>query len=176
MCVCVCVYVCVCECVYTTYESESVSRSSHPTLCDPRLFCPWDFPGKNTEVGCRTLLQGIFPTQGSSPHLLCLLHWQAGFLPTAPPGKPSTYPTVWPERKGVTVQVLATLPLWRNFAVHCLQSSLRLAGHWHFHFKSFTCSSQAHPGQFSKRELIKNLIMRVKSQYFHAFPLLKERK
>ena len=27
--------------------------------------CPWDFPGKNTEVGCHFLLQGIFPTQGS---------------------------------------------------------------------------------------------------------------
>ena len=26
------------------------------------LLCPWDFPGKNTEVGCHFLLQGIFPT------------------------------------------------------------------------------------------------------------------
>ena len=33
-------------------------------------------------------LQGIFPTQGFNPHLLCLLHWQAGSLPLAPPGKP----------------------------------------------------------------------------------------
>ena len=24
------------------------------------------------------LLQGIFPTQGSNPQLLCLLHWQGG--------------------------------------------------------------------------------------------------
>ena len=29
------------------------------------------------------LLQGIFPTQGSNPHLLPLLHWQVGFLPLA---------------------------------------------------------------------------------------------
>ena len=35
------------------------------------------------------LLQGTFPTQGSNPHLFCLLHWQAGSLPLAPPGKPS---------------------------------------------------------------------------------------
>ena len=28
-----------------------------------RLLCPWDFPGKNTGVGCHFLLQGIFPTQ-----------------------------------------------------------------------------------------------------------------
>ena len=26
------------------------------------LLCPWDFPGKNTAVGCHFLLQGIFPT------------------------------------------------------------------------------------------------------------------
>ena len=25
-----------------------------------RLLCPWDFPGKNTGVGCHSLLQGIF--------------------------------------------------------------------------------------------------------------------
>ena len=33
-------------------------------------------PGKNAGVGCHALLQGIFPTQGSNPHVLCLLHWQ----------------------------------------------------------------------------------------------------
>ena len=31
--------------------------------------CPWDFPGKNTGVDCHALLQGIFPTRGSNPHL-----------------------------------------------------------------------------------------------------------
>ena len=36
-----------------------------PTLCDPmgcsppRLLCPWNFPGKNTGVGCQFLLQGM---------------------------------------------------------------------------------------------------------------------
>ena len=67
---------------------------SCPTLCNPvdcspaRLLCPWDSPGKNTGVGCCTLLQGIFPTQESNPCLLCLLRWQAGSLPLAPPGEP----------------------------------------------------------------------------------------
>ena len=28
-----------------------------------RLLCPWDFPSKDTGVGCHFLLQGIFPTQ-----------------------------------------------------------------------------------------------------------------
>ena len=39
--------------------------------------------------GSHALLQGIFPTQGSNPHLLCLLCWQVGSLPLAPPGKAS---------------------------------------------------------------------------------------
>ena len=46
-----------------------------------KLLCPWDFPGKNTGMGCHFLLQGIFLTQESNPHLLCLLHWQADSLP-----------------------------------------------------------------------------------------------
>ena len=35
-----------------------------------------DSPGKNTRVGCHTLLCEIFPNQGSNPHLLWLLHCQ----------------------------------------------------------------------------------------------------
>ena len=52
------------------------------------ILCPWNFPGKNTGVGCHFLLQGIFPTQGSNQYLLHLLHWQADSLPLAPIGKP----------------------------------------------------------------------------------------
>ena len=40
----------------------------------------WDFPGKNTVLGIHFLLHGIFLAQGSNPHLLCLLHWQADSL------------------------------------------------------------------------------------------------
>ena len=43
-----------------------------------RLLCPWYSPGENTVVDCHVLLQGIFPTQGSNLHLLCLLHWKVG--------------------------------------------------------------------------------------------------
>ena len=35
-----------------------------------RLLCPWNFPGKNTGVGCHFLLQGVFLTQGLNSHLL----------------------------------------------------------------------------------------------------------
>ena len=65
-----------------------------PVHCDP-MDCSLpgsslheDAPGKNTGVGCHALLHGIFSTQGSNLHLLCLLHWQVGSLPLAPPGKP----------------------------------------------------------------------------------------
>ena len=33
------------------------------------LYSPWNSPGQNTGVGCLSLLQGIFPTQGSKPGL-----------------------------------------------------------------------------------------------------------
>ena len=53
-------------------------------LQPPRHLCQWGFPGKNTGVGCHSLLQGIFPTQGSNLSLLCPLHWQAHSLPLTP--------------------------------------------------------------------------------------------
>jgi len=40
----------------------------------------WNFPGKNTGVGCHFLLQGIFPTQEWNLCLLSLLHWQGDSL------------------------------------------------------------------------------------------------
>ena len=59
-----------------------VSSSLGPPGLEPaRFLCSWDFPGKNTGVGCPFLLQGIFPTQRLNPILLCLLHWQADSLP-----------------------------------------------------------------------------------------------
>ena len=57
-------------------KARSVSRSVVPNSLRPhelqptRLFCPWDFPGKDTGVGCHFLLQGIFLSQGLNPGLL----------------------------------------------------------------------------------------------------------
>jgi len=42
---------------------------------------PWNSPGQNTGVGSLSLLQGIFPTQGSNA-------FQADSFPAEPPGKP----------------------------------------------------------------------------------------
>ena len=40
------------------------------TLCDPHgRVNPWNSLGQNTGVGNLSLLQGIFPTQGSNPSL-----------------------------------------------------------------------------------------------------------
>ena len=49
-----------------------------------------DSPGKYTGVGCHSLLQGIFLTEGSTSHLQ---HWQVGSLPLVPPGKSTLPPT-----------------------------------------------------------------------------------
>ena len=67
------------------------------TLCDPTDCSPPGFsvhgnsPGKNTGVGCHTLLQGIFLTQGSNPGLLhcrqilyCLSHQGSPYDPAIP--------------------------------------------------------------------------------------------
>ena len=51
----------------------ALSHSVIPnSLQRARLLCPWDSPGKNIGVGCHALLQGIFLTQGSNPHLLSI--------------------------------------------------------------------------------------------------------
>ena len=60
-------------------ETLRVESESHSVVSDSvwlhglqptRLLCPWNSPGKNTGVGSHSLLQGIFPTQGSNPGLL----------------------------------------------------------------------------------------------------------
>ena len=56
------------------------------TVSPPGSSVHGDSPHKNIGMGC--LFQEIFPTQGSNPHLLCLLHWQANSLPLVTPGKP----------------------------------------------------------------------------------------
>ena len=73
---------------------QKVLTLFHLMLCRIRLCNPMDCspprssvlgnsPGKNTGVGCHSLLQGIFPDQGWD---LCLLHWQADSLPPSHQG------------------------------------------------------------------------------------------
>ena len=48
-----------------------------------RFLSPWDSPGKNTGLGCRALLQGIFLTQGSNLRLLRLPALTGGSFTTS---------------------------------------------------------------------------------------------
>ena len=51
-------------------KSESESRSVMSDSLQPHgLYSPWNSPGQNTGVGNLSLVQGIFPTQGSNPGL-----------------------------------------------------------------------------------------------------------
>ena len=67
-------------------RAKSLSRGltlCHPVDCSPPGSCPWDSPGKNIGLDCHALLQGIFPTQGSNPHLLPLPTVAGGFFTTS---------------------------------------------------------------------------------------------
>ena len=55
---------------HNSYESESESCSGMSNSLQLHgLYSPWNTPGQNTGVGSLSLLQGIFPTQGSNPGL-----------------------------------------------------------------------------------------------------------
>ena len=60
-----CMYVCVCVCVCVRAQWWPAFHGLWPAS----LLCPWNFPGKNTGMGCRYLLERIFPIQGSDPGL-----------------------------------------------------------------------------------------------------------
>ena len=51
------------------FENERHSVMSD-SLWPHGLYSPWNSPGQNTGVGSLSLLQGIYPTQGSNPGLL----------------------------------------------------------------------------------------------------------
>ena len=75
------------------WSHSVVSDTLQPRgLWPTRLLCPWDFPGKNTGVGCQFLLQEIFLTQGLNPGLphcrqmlYCLIYQGSLHCPTHMP-------------------------------------------------------------------------------------------
>ena len=77
--------------MYHPFISSWFGLLTEVTCCRTIAFqalLPWDSPGQNTGVSCHALLQGIFLTQWSTWHLLCLLVWQASSLPLVPSRKP----------------------------------------------------------------------------------------
>ena len=107
---------------------------SSPTFLRPcrlwpsRPLCPWNFPGKNTGVGCRFLLQGIFPIQG-----LNLPALQADPLVFAPPGKPPAQ--MWAHlHVGQHIHVQMHMCVWGS-----IYTCTRMAQHVNVHV--LTCDS-----------------------------------
>ena len=60
-------------CTRDSSESESCSVLSD-SLWSHGLYSPWNSPDQKTGVGSLSLLQGVFPTQGSNPGLLHCRH------------------------------------------------------------------------------------------------------
>ena len=59
------------EVSFHTSQNESESHSVMSDSVTPwTIKSPWNSPGQNTGVGSLSLLQGIFPTQGSNLGLL----------------------------------------------------------------------------------------------------------
>ena len=74
-----------CECMLCL---SVMSNSLQPHGLQPaKLLCPWNFPGKNTGVGCHFPLRVIFPTQGQNSRCASAA-LAGGFFSTVPPGKP----------------------------------------------------------------------------------------
>ena len=96
---------CVLDC--SVVSNSLLSHGLQPA----RLLGPRNFPGKNIWMGCHFLFQGIFPTQGSNPHHLCLLPWQAGSLSLASPGSPGVQSHPW-LFLWVTLLILVSFAIW----------------------------------------------------------------
>ena len=74
------------QCVYVL-SCSIVSHSLQHHGQESFNLCPWDSPGRNTGVGSQSLLQGIFPIQGSNPGLL---HYRRILYRLSHQGSPST--------------------------------------------------------------------------------------
>ena len=81
-------------CVLSHFSHVRLSVTPWTLTCLAPLFSP---PGSSVHriLQARILKwvampfsRGFFPTQGWNHHLLCLLHWQVGSSPPAPPRKP----------------------------------------------------------------------------------------
>ena len=107
------------------------------------------FSSKNTGVGCRSLLQGLFATQGSKLHLL---HWQVGSLSLEPSGKP----LVWYPLVLCTQEYIHEFPVLRNTLAHEASPNCGL------------CNSLLRLDQFSREMVAKQTKknLRVKKDHF----------
>ena len=81
------VYVCVCMCVLSHFSRVPPFVTLWTITCQALL--SMRFSRQEYGSGLPRLFPDDLPDPGIKPHLLIhLLHWQAGSLPLAPPGKP----------------------------------------------------------------------------------------
>ena len=110
-----------------------LSHSLQPHgLWPTRLLCWWDFPDKNTGVGCHSLLQEIFPTQGLNLHFL---HWHIDSLPLHHLGTASAIKTgffFFFNGKCRKDKIVFPLPVH-----HCIHSIL--LWFWHTAWTTYPC-------------------------------------
>ena len=79
-------------------------------------------------MGCHIFLPGIFPTQGSNPSLLCLLHCRQILYPLSHQGSPVILKVV-PKTTTWAVQSLLPNPLaWRGESVEIRKGQVEPLG------------------------------------------------
>ena len=119
-------------------ESESVSCSIVSDSLRPhglqsaRLLCLWNFPGKNTwkrkGLGCHSLLQRIFSTQGSN---LGLLHYRQIFYHLSYQGSPKNLGlSISLPLQFSSVQSLSHVRFFATLQTAALQASLSIINSW----------------------------------------------
>ena len=123
---------------YHTYISHiqylCLVTQSCLTLCSPMDCSPpgfsvlWGSPGKNTGVGCHSLLQEIFPTQGLNPGLLYCRHLDS--LPSEPPGNQITFKNTKVEESPDRLKKQSPAPPPRGVIQQVWAGSVNLHSRW----------------------------------------------
>ena len=117
---------CVCVCVWVAQSCLTLRpHGLQPT----RLLCPKDFRGKDTEMGCLFLLQGIFLTQGWNP---ALLHCRQILYHLSYEGNPKPWQS--------EVKCLVMLGLWRTMLTSL--STFTVTHQWLSSVKTFQKKSR----------------------------------
>ena len=161
--------------------SVSVSRTVLPSSLQPhglqptRLLCPWDFPGKDTGVGCHFIFQGIFLIQGSNPGFL---HCRQSLYRLSYRGSPKrilksrditlptkvnivkamVFPVVWYGCESWTIK---KAECWRtdDFGLWCLRRLSRVP-------RTARSSNQSIPKKISPECSLEGLMLKLKLQHF----------
>ena len=95
------------------------------SLSHVQLFVsPWNSPGQNTGVDSLSLLQGIFPTQGSNPGLPHCRHFFTSWVTR------ETQEYVWVGRLSLLQQIFLTQELNQGL-LHCRQILYQLSYYLH---------------------------------------------